>query len=65
MALSWQVYASERNIPTSIEAIKELYSDGELSRRQAVGLLNHWKAIYSIDDDYFDQTLDDFDFDNY
>jgi hypothetical protein len=64
-SIQWQVYASEKGIPTSIMDIKSMYQEGQLSSRQVASILTHWHQVYSdgMSDDYYENTLEDFDLD--
>jgi hypothetical protein len=61
MSMSWQKYTSERGLPVSIEGIKEMYADGEISKRQVASILTHWHNIYpNMTDDWYSEIEDQF-----
>jgi hypothetical protein len=61
MSLNWQNYTSRYDIPVSIEDIKDLYAEGEISKRQVGNILTHWHSIYSnMSDDWYDDMVDQF-----
>lgn len=60
MTLKWQVYTSRHNIPARMDAIREMYDGGEISRTQAMGFINYWHSVYSdMDYDYFESVWED------
>ncbi len=61
MSQEWAKYTSRYDIPVSIEEIKELYAEQELSKRQVTAILNHWHNIYyDMTDDWYETMADEF-----
>ncbi len=67
----WASYARENDIPTSIDTLKLLHRNNQISDSDYVDAVNTWRAIYNINDTRYaaivgdDEDLFDFDADDY
>ena len=61
MSMAWKEYTSGKGLPTSIEEIKEMYANDEISKREVTSILTHWRNIYpTMSDEWYSDMADQF-----
>ena len=56
-AQDWSIYTREHDLPNSALALRLLYHNDRITKREYFRAMRAWKAKYGLSDDYYDDFL--------